>query len=144
MTLKIEDRIDMIHVHLGKAEIAYDDAIFLLDIRKSCDGAANRAYYAVFHAEKALLLTRGIFGEKHKHVHTQLSNQFVKKGEFPRDTGGQIDYVQGIRHIADYSGERSATEEEVKEALVKSKNFIDQAKEILQTYLTEQEAAGSV
>ena len=139
MTLKNKDRIDMIHVHISKAEIAYDDATFLLEMRKSCDGAANRAYYAVFNAEKALLLTRGIYGEKHKHVHTQLSNQFVKKGEFPRDTGGQIDYVHGIRRIADYSGERSATEEEVKEALIKAKNFIDQAKQILQTFLAEQE-----
>ena len=141
MMLEDKDLIEMIRINLEKAEEAYEDAILLLkprESRRGYNGVANRAYYAMLHAEKALLLTRGILGEKHKHVHTQLSNQFVKEGKLPSDTARNIDYVQEIRHVADYSDNRSATKEEVEAALSKTKSFMEQAKELLQASLPEQ------
>jgi uncharacterized protein (UPF0332 family) len=138
MTLENEDRIEIIRTHLEKAEEAYEDAVLLFESRESqkgFNGAANRVYYAMFHAEKALLITCGILGDSHKHVHTQLSNQFVKEGKLPGDTARSIEYVQHIRNVADYSGERSATKEEVEQALAKTKDFIDQAKKLLRGLL---------
>ena len=134
MTLGNKSQFDMIHVHLEKSEEAYKDAVLLFESRKSFNGSANRVYYAMFHAEKALLLTRGILGDSHKHVHTQLSNQFVKEGQLPDNTGRDIRLVENIRYVADYSGEKSVTKEEVEEALAKTKNFIEQVKELLHTH----------
>ena len=137
MTLDNEDRLAIIHVHLEKAEEAYESAVFLSESRRDYNGAANRAYYAMFHAEKALLHTRGISGDSHKHVHMQLSNQFVKEGKLPNYTGSNIKYVETIRRIADYSEQKSVTEEEVKKALIEIKNFMESAKKILHDFEKE-------
>jgi len=131
LTLENENRIALIQIHLEKAEEAYDDAVYLFETRRSYNGAANRAYYAMFHAEKALLLTCGILGDSHKHVHTQLSKEFVKEGKLSNDTGRKIDYVQKIRNIADYSGQKSATKDDVEMALAEVKSFMEQTRELL-------------
>ena len=130
----------MMHVHLEKAEEAYEDAVLLYESRRSCNGAANRAYYAMFHAEKALLLTRGILGDSHKHVHSQLSNQFVREGKLPDDTGRNIRLVENIRYIADYSGQESVSMEDVEKVLTKTKSFIEQVKGLLRDFEKEQSA----
>ena len=138
MTLETENRLALIRVHIEKAEEAYEDAAHLFESRRSYNGAANRAYYAMFHAEKALLLTCGILGDSHKHVHTQLSKEFVKEGKLSNDTGRTIDYVQKIRNIADYSGQKSATKEDVEKVLAELKCFMEQVKELLSNFEKEQ------
>ena len=92
----------------------------------------------MFHAEKALLHTCGIIGDSHKHVHTQLSNQFIREGKLPDDTGRNIRLVEDIRYIADYSGEKSATKEQVEKALTETKKFIEKVKELLHDFEKEQ------
>ena len=134
MTLGNETLLALVHIHLEKAEEAYLSAVFLSESRRDYNGAVNRVYYAMFHAEKALLHTRGISGGSHKQVHTQLSNQFVKEGKLPVDTGRNIRLVENIRYIGDYSEQKSATKEEVEKALTETKNFMELAKKILRDF----------
>jgi len=130
------------HVHLEKAEEAYEDAVLLYESRRSYNGAANRAYYAMFHAEKALLHTCGITGDSHKHVHTQLSNQFIREGKLPDDTGRNIRLVEDIRYIADYSGEKSATKEQVEIVLIETKKFMEKVKGLLRDFESKTQDKG--
>lgn len=51
------------------------------------DDAVSRAYYAVFHAAQALLLTEGEKAETHKGVVTLFGLLFIKTGKFKKDLG---------------------------------------------------------
>lgn len=129
MTLNNSDRREMINHYIAKAEKAYKMSVMSSDI--DYDTAANRAYYSIFNAEKALLLTKGIFGDSHKHVHNSLSKAFVKEGILSSDTSKKIELVQNIRNTADYSEKRSVTKSEAEEALSYAKEFLDMAKKLV-------------
>ncbi len=47
------------------------------------DGAASRAYYAMFHAAEALLLSKGHEFSKHRAVHSAFARDFVNTGLVP-------------------------------------------------------------
>jgi uncharacterized protein (UPF0332 family) len=51
------------------------------------DFAASRAYYAMFYAAEALLLSRGLAFSKHGAVIAEFSREFVRSGEFPAEYG---------------------------------------------------------
>lgn len=76
----------LIDGYIQKAEkkLAVADKLLI-----SCDyeDAVSRAYYAVFHAVQALLLTEGERAENHKGVVTLFGLLFVKTGKFSRDMG---------------------------------------------------------
>lgn len=122
MTLMDKDRREMIRHYITKAENALKISLMSFDV--DCDAAANRAYYSVFNAEKALLLTKGIFGDSHRHVHNSVAKEFVKSGLLSPDTSKKIELVQNIRNTADYSEKRSVTKSEAEEAVLYAKEFL--------------------
>ncbi|GHV36508.1 hypothetical protein FACS1894187_11220 [Synergistales bacterium] len=130
MTLEDEDCVEMIKVNVEKTERAYKSA-FLLFNDQDYDGAANRTYYALFHAETALLHMRGIKGTTHKQVHNFLSSEFIKDGYLPKDTRRKINDIQSTRRVADYSDERSAPKEEVELAMTQTRDFLQLAEKFL-------------
>lgn len=71
----------LINGYIQKAEKKLEVAERLL---KSADyeDAVSRAYYAVFHAAQALLMTEGEKAETHKGVVTLFGLLFVKTGKF--------------------------------------------------------------
>jgi uncharacterized protein (UPF0332 family) len=133
MTLSIEDRNSLIKNYIKKSETALESAVLLLKAG-DYDGAANRAYYSIFQSEKALLLTKEIIGDKHTHVHRNISKEFVKTGELPVDTYQMIQKAQGIRVDGDYSGTKYVTKEEVELVISGAKKFFD----ITNTLINEQ------
>lgn len=76
----------LIEGYIQKAEKKMDVAEKLL---KSSDyeDAVSRAYYAVYHATQALLLTEGEKAETHKGVVTLFGLLFVKTGKFDKKMG---------------------------------------------------------
>lgn len=70
------------------------------------DGAANRAYYAMFHAARAALASRniGVKSKRHGALITTFSRHFVKEGPPPAEVGRAINEAQELRHEADYEG----------------------------------------
>lgn len=48
------------------------------------DFAVSRAYYAMFYASQALLLTRNVRRTKHSGIIAAFNEQFVRGGELPR------------------------------------------------------------
>jgi uncharacterized protein (UPF0332 family) len=103
MVLNDEIRNAMIDIYMTKSEKALNSAIALSELN-DYDGAANRAYYSIFQSEYALLLSKGILRNSHKHTHNAIAEEFVKSGELPIDTHMRIQIVQGIRSTGDYSG----------------------------------------
>ncbi len=89
---------------LSKAARAADSARLLLDAGDK-DGACSRAYYAMFDAARAALVTVGHLPENlktHGSVIGQFGQHMVKTGLIARDIGKSLNDVQEIRQLADY------------------------------------------
>jgi|GEM_PF-142987 len=135
--LSNEDRNEMIKICVGKSEKALNSAI-LLSESNDFDGAANRAYYSIFQSENALLLTKGILGNSHKHVHNVIAKEFVRLGELPIDTFKKIQSVQVARTKGDYSGTEHVTKKEMENAISEAKEFLDNTKKLIAEFKLEQ------
>ncbi len=66
------------------------------------DFAASRAYYAVFYAMQAALLTKGITTSKHSGTLSEFGRIFLKTGVLPRHLGRLANLSFQERQIGDY------------------------------------------
>jgi uncharacterized protein (UPF0332 family) len=67
------------------------------------NGAANRAYYAMFHAAAAALRAKRITLPKtHSQVLGLFSRHFVKEGLMPSSVGRALQVGEQLRYNADY------------------------------------------
>ena len=88
----------------AKSVQALASAKILLD-SGDADGACNRAYYAMFDAARAALLSCGHeVGKTHKGILNIFSEHLVKSGCLPKEMGRTLKQAETRRYIADYDG----------------------------------------
>ncbi|MDL1863242.1 HEPN domain-containing protein [Betaproteobacteria bacterium PRO7] len=93
------------HDLMAKAVQALESAKLLLNAGDA-DGASNRAYYAMFDAARAALLTLGLdVGKTHKGVLSAFSDRLVKNGPIPKEVGRLLKHAETFRYVADYEGD---------------------------------------
>lgn len=91
---------------MNKACQAFESARMLLDAGDT-DGATNRAYYAMFDAARAALVSAGFeIGKTHKGVLATFSDRLVRDGPFPKEFGRLLKHAEAFRYVADYAGDR--------------------------------------
>ena len=73
-------------------------------------GVVNRAYYAMFYAALALLLTKGLGSSKHSGVLALVDREFVRTGEIPAEISIMLRDAFNQRQKADYA-ELAVTDE---------------------------------
>lgn len=88
------------------------------------DLAANRFYYACFHAVQALFLSRGISAHTHNGAITQFSLHFVKTHIVDVSTGSFLARLFQLRQKADYNCAYDISESEVREVQTLSHSFV--------------------
>lgn len=76
------------------------------------DFAVSRAYYAMFYAVQALLLTRGVQRSKHSGVIAAFNEEFVKTGKLPAELyirlrDGFENRAEGDYGLAEISGDQA-------------------------------------
>ena len=96
------------------------------------DDAVSRAYYAVFHAAQALLLTEGHTADTHKGVVTLFGLFFVKTGKVAKHIGKYLANLKDDRESVDYEIFSYMDEETAQTAIAEAKEFLSQAKQYLQ------------
>lgn len=96
------------------------------------DGSISRAYYAMFHAAEAALLTENVTVSTHSGVHQMFGKYFIKTGALPEQLSTHLGQVFEARQSADYGNIRPA-QEEAEEALQKATSFVEQ----IETHLGE-------
>ena len=94
---------------MAKADTACSSARVLLDLG-DLDGAANRAYYAMFDAARAALLASGApvepdIGRTHSGLIGAFGNFLVKNGPVSKEVGRSLNRAHEIRLMADYNGD---------------------------------------
>ena len=95
------------------------------------EDAVSRAYYAVFHATQALLLTEGHRAESHKGLVTLFSLLFVKTGKFDRKYGKYLVNLKDDRETGDYEALSYIDEETADNSLREAKEFLQKSKKYL-------------
>ena len=66
------------------------------------DGAANRTYYAMFHAATAAFVQHKRILKTHDGLVGEFGREFVATGRFPRELGRALNIALEVRCAADY------------------------------------------
>ena len=85
----------------------------------------NRAYYSVFYAALALLVTEDIEPNKHAGVLAKFDELFVRQGIFPKEMGRILHHAFDKRKEENYQKSRVITEEQAVEVLRSAEEFVD-------------------
>jgi uncharacterized protein (UPF0332 family) len=120
---------------MAKAERALASAQLLLD-SGDVDGACNRAYYAMFDAARAALLTvqapvPSEVARTHSGLISAFSLHLVKRGLVAVEHGRSLNKVEDLCLIADYRGD-PVTLDNAAWALEQARHFL-QAVQALQS-----------
>ena len=98
-----------------------------------CTAAINRAYYAVFYAASALLVSRQIAHAKHSAVIAAFRQHFVKTGLLPVEMSEIYGHILEDRHESDYELLSNLTIEDARKDLQMAVYFVNTIKELLRS-----------
>ena len=124
MSLSIEERNIIVALELKRARETYDDIGCLISANR-LNGAANRMYYAVFHAVCALLIHDGHQVSTHKGSHALFSLHYIKTGILPREYGQLYSQLQTMREESDYNCAYDVEMDEIDQRLKPAKRLIE-------------------
>jgi uncharacterized protein (UPF0332 family) len=95
------------------------------------DFAASRAYYAMFYAAEALLLSRSLSFSKHTGVHAAFGKHFAKSGEFQSRYHRWLLEAFTARIAGDYGAEVVLENAEVEETIQRADAILQATREHL-------------
>lgn len=87
------DKRALIHYRLERSREALNDAQLMLEQNGSPAGIINRAYYSMFYAALAILMTVDKGSSKHQEVIALFDQNFIKPGILPRELGKSLHKV---------------------------------------------------
>lgn len=128
MSLTNDERTTLVTLELKKALETYEEIEVLVCANK-WSGAANRLYYAVFHAINALLIHDGHSVNTHRGSHAIFNLHYIKTGIFPIEYGRLYNQLQTMREESDYNCVFEVEPEVLKERLEPARNLISKIKE---------------
>lgn len=102
MSLKEEDRRTMVGLELKKSAHFLKQADMMRDLQE-WDMAANRYYYACFHAVQALFVHNGLAARRHTGMLTQFGLHFIRTGIIEDRLGGFLTRMEQLREKGDYN-----------------------------------------
>lgn len=94
--------------------------------------AIRASYYAMFHAERAMLLAEGIRTRTHKGALAEFTRRFVRDGTFPPETAISLNRALAERMSADYGAAYQATEERAEWAVQEAERILGQVERELE------------
>ncbi len=124
MTRDNKYKKDLIQYRLESAREMLHDARVLQENGGSAVSIVNRAYYSVFYAALALLVTADIEPIKHAGVLAKFDELFIRQGIFPKEMSKIIHHAFGMRQAGDYQKSKVITEEQAIEVLKSAEEFV--------------------
>lgn len=91
----------------------------------------SRAYYAMYYASQALLLSEGLETSTHKGVIKLINLHFAHTGKLSLDIAKLLKSIYDLRQSGDYSTDFVADEIVANRAIADAKNFIGEIRKIL-------------
>ena len=128
-----KESIDLARYRMEKAEECLTDAQDNLMMEKYST-AANRSYYAVFNAMRALLNLEGIDFKRHSGVISAFRKRYVKTGILDKRLSDVIRDSFDLRNASDYDDFYVISKDEVRTQVQNAAAFV----EAVRGCLTEQ------
>ena len=117
-------------LELAKERISFADEILALGDYKT---VANRSYYAVFSAMRAVLALDGFDSKKHSGIIAEFRKNYLKTGIITKELSPIIDALVEIRQTIHYDDFYIVSKEEVSEQLRNAEMFIGEIEKFLKT-----------
>jgi uncharacterized protein (UPF0332 family) len=108
---------------LDKSQQYLRSAAVLLEVG-DYDSCASRAYFAMFYAAQAALLTTGTPVKSRQSVRAAFADRFVKNGRFPRRAADVLHEAYQTQETADYAQRPVVAEDEAERTLGEAEAFI--------------------
>lgn len=126
------DVVELSKYRMQQARQCIKSAKTLMEIN-DYKGAANRSYYAVFHAMRSVLALDGKDFSKHSGVSAYFRKEYIKTGIFDVEFSDIISMTFDIRNNSDYDDFYIISIEEVNEQVENAIKFCNK----VETYLNE-------
>ena len=114
------DKIDQL---LSKSQQYLRSAAVLLEIG-DYDSCVSRAYFAMFYAAQAALLSTNATVKSRRSVRSAFIERFVQGGRFPQRAGEVLDDAYKLQETADYAQRPVVSEEDAEHTLSEAEAFI--------------------
>lgn len=98
---------------------------------KSYEDSISRAYYAMFQAATALLLTRDIVCCTHSGLLKMFSLYFIKTGQVDKRYFDMLSEAKDLRENGDYEPFFVGVSEDAESAIENAMEFIEKVKQVL-------------
>lgn len=115
--------IDLANYRITQSKENLEEADMLYNATRF-KGASNRAYYAIFHAIKAILALEQKDFKKHSSVIAYFNKEYISKEIFPRELGKDITNIRLYREKSDYLDFYIITKEDCKIQIDKAKKVV--------------------
>ena len=125
--MSLENKTALSNHRLKKAEEALSDAKMLVDAERY-SAAANRSYYAIFYAIRAVLALDGIDRKHHSAVIAEFRKLYIKTGVFDSSLSDIIGESFDLRSDSDYDDFFVVSREEITEQVQNAEVFIQTIK----------------
>jgi len=125
------DKNALIRYRMEKARETLEDACALRRQGRTPASVVNRAYYAMFYATLALLLTSGYDSSKHSGVIALFDRHFVKTNILPREMSRMLHEAFESRQEGDYQDVSKIDGKIADETLHSAETFIKTIEEKL-------------
>ena len=124
MSLSDEERRIIVDLELEKANRTYDAAMIMIE-KEHWESAANRLYYALFHAVNALLIHDGHQVNTHKGSHAMFGMYYIRTNKLPREYSNIYQKLESIRDESDYNWAYNIVPEDISEKVTTARQMID-------------------
>ncbi len=114
------------------AEECLKEAKALLEIG-SYKGAANRSYYAIFHAMRAVLAFDEVDMKHHSGLISEFRRMYIKTGVFDKELSNIISILFNIRQSSDYDDFFIVQKDAVVVQLGNAEHFLNEIRKYLET-----------
>lgn len=127
----MEPSPEYLRIELELADEALSDATFLLEWGRF-RAAANRAYYAMFHAATAALDSDAIQRARtHRGAIHLFREHFVRTGRVDEKFARQLQVAYSLRQNSDYEGSVAIEEGHVTEIVLDATDFVEVIKSLI-------------
>ena len=130
--MELEQLKALSNVRLEHADECISAAKSLLE-SENYKSAANRAYYTVFHAMRAVLAFDKIDMKHHSGIIAEFRRLYIKTGIFDAELSKIISVLSDSRNDSDYDDFFIVSKEEVAEQIKDAELFLKKIKEYVST-----------
>lgn len=129
-----KERIDLAQYRLEKAKGCLKTADVLYEIEDFMT-AANRSYYAIFHAVRAVLALDGVDRKKHSGVIAYFQEHYIKTGQFEKQYSTVLKNSFLVRQESDYEDFYVISKDDIKRQIDDAKQFVGEVEHYLSKFI---------